>query len=554
MKGWVRMIARIVNPELTFGMPLLTIVTRSKKRGWASDVPVLVVTLIQFLRDNDGVNVEGIFRMSGDQNSIKQLKSRFNSEADHSIVIPKETDVHVVTGTLKYFLRDLESALIPITCNSLLRAILALNGIKEKVIGFKKLVEGLPKENAATLQYILKYLSQIAANSSVNLMTTQNLAVVFGPCFIRSEPNAIAFQDADMQLNCVNSMIEQYKAIFPNEDLITNVRPASGTGTPISPATPGAAPMSAPPSFLPPPPNKTPPAAPPSSSTFRPAAATVGSREPAIVIGGHSYGAGVTPPGSSSSIIGFPPAPANLPPLPVFTGSDPDTDKFRQAISSRPPNFAPPSVPAAVGPTTTESPSSSSPLYGAGYDPTNADSGPALSSGTWASMYDSSSSDDEVEVVTRSLAEESPMNVVTSLDDITDLEGEDGSIDVSKMFSKTNMLPATIATKPRPVGWTAISKPSVSAGSVNLSYLLNDSPSPPSSDAFDPYDADTSEIATWLAVLGEEYVLYAPILEGEGFKTIVQLADINDDDMKELGIKMAHRKAMRAAIDRLKGQ
>src|SRR5437868_10510508 len=84
MKAWVRMIARIVNPELTFGMPLSVIVARCKRRSSAMEIPTIVTTLIQFLRDNDGVNVEGIFRMSGDQNSIKQLKSRFNTEVDTS--------------------------------------------------------------------------------------------------------------------------------------------------------------------------------------------------------------------------------------------------------------------------------------------------------------------------------------------------------------------------------------------------------------------------------------------------------------------------------------
>jgi hypothetical protein len=609
MKAWVRMIARIVNPELTFGMPLSVIVARCKRRGSQSDIPVIVTTLMQFLRDNDGVNVEGIFRMSGDQNSIRQLKSRFNTEVDSSIVIHKETDVHVVTGTLKYFLRELETPLIPITCNPLLRAILCLKTPKEKVIGFRKLVEGLPKENAATLQYILKYLWQVANNNSVNLMTTQNLAVVFGPCFIRSEAGAVAFQDADMQLNCVNSMIEQYPSIFPNEDLIASSG-ASATAAP---------PASAPPGFLPPPPNFTPAAPAPASitTTFRTVPPSQGSRENGIVIGGHSAAADRSGFGLATAAA---PPPTHTPPAPVTAsdsseGSDSaklpkGTGSSSSLMGSRPPAFAPPSVPPGspgrAGPATSEPAplSSSSGMVHSG------------SNEAFSSIYDSSSSDDEMEVVSTSLADSSPLQFVTSLDDITDLEGEDGSIDVSKIFAKPLVSAASTSAggalagspKARPTAgaWTPISKPpsnSISGGlapfantngstnpispTATVTTQVNTTPAtvllPPTSTPpieASPIDfgsaaavapvtapsavspaptagasagtAGDSEISVWLAALGEDYVPYTSILLGEGFKTVQQLSDINDDDLKELGVKMAHRKAMRSAIDKLK--
>lgn len=539
MKGWVRMIARIVNPELTFGMPLATVVARSKRRGSQLDVPTIVVTLIQFLRDNDGINVEGIFRMSGDQNSIKQLKSRFNSEADNSIVIAKDTDVHVVTGTLKYFLRELEQPLILLSCNQLLRAILGLKTPKEKVIGFRKLIEGLPKENAATLQFILKYLYQISCNSAVNLMTTQNLAVVFGPCLIRSEPGTASFQDADLQLNSVNSMVEQYPAIFPTEDLITP------PGTHQAPASAPPMMLSAPPSYAPanpvtynnpnrptPPPNSVPPAHLP------------------------------PPPGHMPPPANQPPPPAHLPPshqppshqpsIPHSASSDSLSSSGGMMLSNSSSSLNKPAVPATPPP--------------AHASPSQNDS-----------IYDSSSEEEELEVVTDTNPEAAPI-VVTSLDDITDLEGEDGSLDVSKLLNKpihassaqTTSAPAS--TKPRSggVGWHAIAKPSAAAhqsesnpaighhsGAAPTSPAANEHQSsgelsPTSSAAQSAPAAHGDEISNWLAQFGDDYLAYASVLHSEGFKTVAQLADINDEDMKELGVKMAHRKALRAAIDKLK--
>jgi len=528
--------------------------------------------------------VEGIFRMSGDQNSVKQLKSRFNTEVDTTIVIPKDTDVHVVTGTLKSFLRELESSVIPISSNALLRAILGLTGPKEKSIGFRKLIEGLPRENAATLQYILKYLSQIAQNHTVNLMTAQNLAIVFGPCFIRSEPNAVAFQDADMQLNSVNSMIELYQSIFPTDELIANVGVPSTTQT----STNTSSPASLPPSFNPPPPNRVPPG----PNSFKPAGPGVNSRENAIVIG-HTSGTSspTSAPGSGGAPAGHShsantPPPSYLPPLPQLSNSislgtsasvgmpspssttaanqSPDANGDEKRMGSRPPAFAPPSAPAGSSPSNT----SSSPLS----TPDSIANAQSDSSSAFVSIYDDTSSDDEVEeVVSQSIVEESSI-VVTSLDDITDLEGEDGSIDVSKIFMKPiNVLPPV---KPRAGGvWTSVTKPQMADGTPgdatsprnDTGLVLGSGHMSPSSSSVSanatsisaPTSTSSSsstndDIGTWLATLGEDYSGYTSILLNEGFKTLKQLVDINDDDMKELGIKMAHRKAMRAAIDKIK--
>lgn len=193
------------------------------------------------------------------------------------------------------------------------------------------------------------------------------------------------------------------------------------------------------------------------------------------------------------------------------------------------------------------------------------------------SIYDSSSEEEELEVVTDTNPEAAPI-VVTSLDDITDLEGEDGSLDVSKLLNKpihassaqTTSAPAS--TKPRSggVGWHAIAKPSAAAhqsesnpaighhsGAAPTSPAANEHQSsgelsPTSSAAQSAPAAHGDEISNWLAQFGDDYLAYASVLHSEGFKTVAQLADINDEDMKELGVKMAHRKALRAAIDKLK--
>lgn len=55
--------------------------------------------------------VEGIYRVSGLQSNIHAMKDSLNLSP--SSAISESNDVHVVTGTLKLFLRELPIPLIP---------------------------------------------------------------------------------------------------------------------------------------------------------------------------------------------------------------------------------------------------------------------------------------------------------------------------------------------------------------------------------------------------------------------------------------------------------
>lgn len=293
---------------------------------------------------------------------------------------------------------------------------------------------------------------------------------------------------------------------------------------------------------------------------------------------GQSPGANVSPPSylpplpqlsnsislGTSASVGMP-----SPSTTAAANQTPEANGDDKRFGSRPPAFAPPSAPAGSSPSNTSSPlSTPDSIVGA-----QSDSSPGF-----VSIYDDSSSDEDVEeVVSQSIVEESSI-VVTSLDDITDLEGEDGSIDVSKIFTKP--INAFSPAKPRAGGvWTSVTKPqmadgtpgdatasprndsglvlgsghlSPSSSSISTNTTPNTAPASTSTSTSSSVSASCDDIASWLTSLGEDYTCYTATLLNEGFKTVKQLADINDDDMKELGIKMAHRKAMRAAIDKIK--
>lgn len=66
-----------------------------------------------------------------------------------------------------------------------------------------------------------------------------------------------------------------------------------------------------------------------------------------------------------------------------------------------------------------------------------------------------------------------------------------------------------------------------------------------------PQDCDprvSPEIEAWLSALGPAYLQYGAKFASEAYVSVEQLADLSVDDLKELGVKMAHRKSMLAAI------
>ena len=69
--------------------------------------------LLKYQPLQNAENEEGIFRLSGSTNVIRQLKERFDAEGDVNLLQSSEFyDVHAVAGLLKQYLRDLPPPLL----------------------------------------------------------------------------------------------------------------------------------------------------------------------------------------------------------------------------------------------------------------------------------------------------------------------------------------------------------------------------------------------------------------------------------------------------------
>ena len=100
---------QITNVKAAFGAPLADAVEFCGPRGIDVCLPAVVYRCLEYLGSKDAPSEEGIFRMSGSNVVIKNLKKRFNAEGDFDFLGPDETyfDVHAVASLLKLYLREL---------------------------------------------------------------------------------------------------------------------------------------------------------------------------------------------------------------------------------------------------------------------------------------------------------------------------------------------------------------------------------------------------------------------------------------------------------------
>ncbi|XP_066535195.1 rho GTPase-activating protein 22 isoform X1 [Hoplias malabaricus] len=186
MEDWVKAIRRVIWAPFgggIFGQHLEDTVQYERKFGTRL-APLLVEQCVDFIREQ-GLKEEGLFRMPGQANLVKELQDAF--DCGDKPLFDSNTDVHTVASLLKLYLRELPEPVIPfnkyedfLTCAQLL--------LKDEEVGLTELgkqVKTLPQANFNLLKYICRFLDEVQSHSSENKMSVQNLATVFGPNILR---------------------------------------------------------------------------------------------------------------------------------------------------------------------------------------------------------------------------------------------------------------------------------------------------------------------------------------------------------------------------------
>ncbi|XP_077162186.1 rho GTPase-activating protein 25 isoform X2 [Paroedura picta] len=228
MEDWVKVLRRVAGSPLgvVFGQQLVETMVYEQRFG-QHQVPILVEKCAEFIKKH-GLNEEGIFRLPGQDNLVKQLRDAFDAGERPSF--DQETDVHTVASLFKLYLRELPEPVIPWTqyedfllCGQLLTADEA-KGCQQ----LTKQLSVLPRDNYNLLSYICRFLYEIQQNASTNKMSVENLATVFGVNLIRPkvEDPAAIMTGTDRIKKVMTVMISNHTTLFPvSKDVLPSPPP-----------------------------------------------------------------------------------------------------------------------------------------------------------------------------------------------------------------------------------------------------------------------------------------------------------------------------------------
>lgn len=195
--------------DQVFGCSLTSLCQREN-----TSVPNFVKMCIEHV-ENTSLNVDGLYRVSGNLAVIQKLRFAVNHDEKVDLNDSKWEDIHVTTGALKMLFRELPEPLFTYTSfNDFVDAIKCPD-YKQRVNAIKDLIKKLPKPNHDTMQVLFKHLRRVIDHGEANRMTTQSVAIVFGPTLLRPETETgnIAVHMV-YQNQIVELILLEYESIF----------------------------------------------------------------------------------------------------------------------------------------------------------------------------------------------------------------------------------------------------------------------------------------------------------------------------------------------------
>ncbi|XP_068565665.1 rho GTPase-activating protein 12b isoform X6 [Cebidichthys violaceus] len=167
--------------DQVFGCSLTSLCQRE-----TTSVPNFVSMCIDHV-ENTGLSVDGLYRVSGNLAVIQKLRFAVNHDEKVDLNDSKWEDIHVTTGALKMFFRELTEPLFTYGSFDDFVEAIKCSDYKQRVNSIKDLIKKLPKPNHDTMQGLFKHLRRVIDHGEANRMTTQSVAIVFGPTLLRPE-------------------------------------------------------------------------------------------------------------------------------------------------------------------------------------------------------------------------------------------------------------------------------------------------------------------------------------------------------------------------------
>ncbi|KAK2847980.1 hypothetical protein Q7C36_009662 [Tachysurus vachellii] len=178
-------------------------------------IPRVVESCIRFI-NLYGLQHQGIFRVSGSQVEVNDIKNSFERGNDPLTDDEDNHDMNSVAGVLKLYFRGLENPLFPKERFNDLISCIRIENLYERALYIRKILLTLPRSVLIVMRYLFAFLNHLSQYSDENMMDPYNLAICFGPTLMPTPET----QD---QVSCqahvnevVKTIIIHHETIFPD--------------------------------------------------------------------------------------------------------------------------------------------------------------------------------------------------------------------------------------------------------------------------------------------------------------------------------------------------
>ncbi|KAJ5395512.1 uncharacterized protein N7487_009815 [Penicillium crustosum] len=181
-------------------------------------VPLIVYQCFQAV-ELFGLDMEGIYRLSGSANHISHMKAVFDNDSSQVDFTNPENfyhDVNSVAGLVKQFFRDLPDPLFTTQFYQQFVDAARFDDDIQRRDSMHALINSLPDAHYATLRAIILHLNKIQEHYTQNRMNAGNLAICFGPTLMGANSGG-SIADAGWQVRVVETILNNTFQIFDDD-------------------------------------------------------------------------------------------------------------------------------------------------------------------------------------------------------------------------------------------------------------------------------------------------------------------------------------------------
>ncbi|XP_061677943.1 SLIT-ROBO Rho GTPase-activating protein 1 isoform X3 [Syngnathoides biaculeatus] len=203
---------RRARPRSVFNVRLFNGNMESYIKDSGQAIPRVVESCIRYI-NLYGLQHQGIFRVSGSQLEVNDIKNSFERGNDPLTDDESNHDINSVAGVLKLYFRGLENPLFPKERFTELLSCIRIENLYDRAVYIRKILLTIPRSVLVVMRYLFAFLNHLSQYSDENMMDPYNLAICFGPTLMPTPES----QD---QVSCQAHVNEIIKTIIIHNETI----------------------------------------------------------------------------------------------------------------------------------------------------------------------------------------------------------------------------------------------------------------------------------------------------------------------------------------------